>query len=82
MILDDGPCYTAAAISPLVRSSSSTVGELNVARILQERTGALVQSASALLSVIPHVGHWISKELHVEVTELLKSPPWYFAGLE
>ena len=41
----------------------------------RREAGALVQSASALLSVIPHVSHWISKELHAEVTELLKSPP-------
>ncbi|KAI2501642.1 hypothetical protein MHU86_12840 [Fragilaria crotonensis] len=41
----------------------------------RRETGALLQSTTSLLSVIPHVSHWVSKELHAEITELLKSPP-------
>jgi DNA polymerase III delta prime subunit len=41
----------------------------------RRETGAFLQSTTNLLSVIPHVSHWISKELHAEITELIKSPP-------
>lgn len=41
----------------------------------QREVGALVQSATALLSVIPHVSSWISKELHAEISQFLKAPP-------
>jgi hypothetical protein len=42
---------------------------------LQREVGALVRSATALLSVIPHVSSWISRELHADISQLLKVPP-------
>ena len=42
---------------------------------LQRETGAFLKSTASLLTVIPHVSHWISTELHAEIAELLKSPP-------